>query len=472
MSGMIKISGNGNGIIKAIIKNLRVDGKITSSGFTIKYNVENFKTLNLKHFININGERKEITNDVIYNKENNEFSYTLEYLNGGTVYNIQIEINDSDIISKSDILQVKTENYIAFGVKVDNTNSNPLTSVTYLNKAIGIQPANKSDLGGWKDKFPFNQIKLVGFKDGKETKGINPINRTQYTDGSSVPTNVDIMVKIPKVYWKFDNVSNGYEVRISDKKIDDGWDCYAHKVNGIEKDFIYVGAYLGYNEGGKLRSLSNVSPTTSTNLTNFRKYAQAVGEGYQLWNWHTLTLIRILYLILYKNLNSQVALGMGFTSTGNKTTTGGTNRKDICYGSIDSSIQMCFLGIEDLWGNCRQWVDGIFYNTNKELLIIKDNKTFNDNGNGYKNIGVVSQVKNGFINSIIHDNNGGAFFPTGFVGGTNVYYCDMARIYANCCVVSGGHSSDGNGAGIFNTIAEFYASDTGSGISSRLCYLG
>lgn len=471
MSGMIKISGNGNGVIKAIIKNLRVDGKITSSSFTIKYNVENFKTLNLKHFININGERKEITNYVIYSKENNEFSYTLKYLSGGTVYNVQIEIIDSDIVSKSDILQVKTESYIMYGVKVDNTNSNPSTSVTYLEDAKGVQQANKSDLGGWKDKFPFNQIKLVGFKDGKETKDINPTNRTQYVDGSFAPTNVDIMVKIPKVYWNFSNTSNGYELKISNQKIDDRWDCYAHKVNGIEKDFIYVGAYLGSVENSKLRSANNVLPKVNTTLTQFREYAKANGEGYQLWNWYTLMLIQILYLIAYKNLDSQSAIGYGYTEVGATTSTGGTNRKDLCYGSIDGSIQMCFLGIEDLWGNCRQWVDGMKIDNNYNILVTIDNKNFNDNGDGFKNLGKLSSMGTGYISDVTHTNESG-FCPFKFNGSTNIYYCDYSKFYINCFATSGAVYSDRTNGGIFSLNMEFYATDSSNGVGTRLCYLG
>lgn len=471
MSGMIKISGNGNGVVKAIIKNLRVDGKITSSGFNIKYNVENFKTLNLKHFININGERKEITNDVIYNKENNEFSYTLKYLSGGTVYNVQIEINDSDVISKSDILQVKTESYIMYGVKVDSTNSNTSTSITYIEDAKGVQQANKSDLGGWKDKFPFNQIELVGFKDGKETKTVNTLNRTQYLDGSSVPLNVDVMVKVPKIYWNFNTVENGYELRISNQKIDDRWDCYAHKVNGIEKDFIYIGAYLGSVQNGKLRSVSDMRPTVNTTLTNFRQYAQANGEGYQLWNWNTLMLIQILYLIAYKNLDSQSALGYGYTETSSATSTGGTNRRDLCYGSIDGSIQMCFLGIEDLWGNCRQWIDGMKTDNSYNILVITDNKNFNDTGDGFKNLGKLSNMGTGYISDVTHTNESG-FFPSKFGGSTNIYYCDYGKFYINCFATSGAVYSDRTNGGIFSLNIEFYFSDSSNGVGARLCYLG
>lgn len=154
-----------------------------------------------------------------------------------------------------------------YGVRVMENNSNPNSCCTYIENAVGVNPANSISLGGWTNKFPFNEIRIVGFKNGQVTKEIKKDNKAQYTDGSTVPTDVDVMVEIPKVYWKFTNIINGYELRISNYKVDSTWDCYAHKVGGVEKDHIYVGTYLGYNEGGKLRSRSGVSPTVNQSLT-------------------------------------------------------------------------------------------------------------------------------------------------------------------------------------------------------------
>lgn len=471
MSGMIKITNGGLSKTKIIIKNFRIDGEITSSSFFIKYQIENLKSQNIKHYIYINQNKTEITDNVIYNEEKNEYTYELTRLESSTMYSVQIEILNLDELSKSEIIHVTTKASIIFGVKVDSTNSNTFSSVTYLNDAIGISPANKSDLGGWKNKFPYNQIKLVGFKDGKETKDINPTNRAYYSDGYSVPPNVDVMVKIPKVYWCFFNTSNGYELKISNQKIDDRWDCYAHKVNNIEKDYIYIGAYLGSVQNGKLRSASDIQPTISTTLTKFRQYAQTNGEGYQLWNWYSLMLVQILYLIAYKNLDSQTAIGCGYTEVGIITSTGGTNRKDLCYGSIDGSIQMCFLGIEDLWGNCRQWVDGMKTDNNYNILVTTDNKNFNDNGNGFKNLGKLSSMGTGYISDVTHTNESG-FFPSKFTGSTNIYYCDYGKFYTNCFATSGAVYSDRTNGGIFSLNIEFYATDSNNGVGSRLCYLG
>ena len=61
----------------------------------------------------------------------------------------------------------------------------------------------------------------------KKTKEINPYNKLQYLDGTIVSSDVDVMVRLPKFYWKFNKLSNGYEILVSKGKIDSSFDCYA-----------------------------------------------------------------------------------------------------------------------------------------------------------------------------------------------------------------------------------------------------
>lgn len=360
-----------------------------------------------------------------------------------------------------------------YGVRVMENNSNPNSCCTYIENAVGVSPANSTSLGGWTDKFPFNKIRIVGFKNGKVVKEIKKEDKTKYIDGTTVPSDVDVMVEIPKVYWKFTNISNGYEMRIANYKIDSTYDCYAHKVGGVEKDYIYVGAYLGYVEGGKLRSRSGVSPTTSTTLTNFRRYAQAVGSGYQQFNWFTLILLQNLYLLAYKNLNSQNALGYGYANgNSGKTNTGGTNTKGMVFGETGGKQQVCFLGIEDFYGNVWQWVDGMFHNNSYQVTVTPDNKTFNNDGSGFKNVGkFLSTYGGGEIPKVAHTNEGG-FFPKEFKGSNTTYYCDYGYAVSGSFAGFGGNWDDGLNAGAFFLRVASSPSDSDSHLGSRLVFLG
>lgn len=472
MSGMICISASGGGGAvgnKPVISNFRCEGEPTLDSFVIKYIAIDNDNQILRHTLILDGKRTEISTDVGCENINREFTYTVKNLKGGTKYNVQIEVTDGVETVQSDVISITTSNVQTYGVKVMENNSNPNTSVTYIEGAVGVNPANSTSLGGWANKFPFDKIRIVGFKNGQVTKEIKKDNKAQYTDGSTVPTDVDVMVEIPKVYWKFTNISNGYELRISNTKIE-GSDCYAHKVGGVEKDFIYVGAYLGYNQSGKLRSRSGVTPTVSQTLTQFRQQARANGNGYQQWNWFTLLLLQNLYLIAYKNLNSQQALGQGVCSS-SKTNTGGTNTKGFIYGSSNQSQQVCFLGIEDFYGNLRQWVDGMKTDNSYNILVTSDNKNFNDNASGFKNVGRSNYLSGRKISKVLHTNEGG-YVPTELSGSDTTHYCDSGYVSSDYFGVSGGDWNEGSSDGAFFLSVLYRASESSSDLGSRLVFLG
>ena len=65
-----------------------------------------------------------------------------------------------------------------YGVKIDTTNSNPATALTYTDNAIGFTPAlgnnGAFNAGSWADKFPFNAIKPCLYKAGVVNYYLNP----------------------------------------------------------------------------------------------------------------------------------------------------------------------------------------------------------------------------------------------------------------------------------------------------------
>lgn len=458
----------------------RVDAlKVTAFDYTsidIEYTVNDAILEKCKHFLHLNGEVFEITSKV--NRLDNVFKYKIENLKANKIYNIQIEIKEDDVSCVSLGINQSTKKYPIYGVAVDESNSNPETSVTYIEDAVGITPANPTSYGGWIDKFVFKKNRIVGFKNGKVVKEIKKDNKTQYIDGSSVTTDVDVMTEIPKIYWKFDTIEKGYELRVSEGEFE-GADCYAHKVGGVEKDFIYVGTYLGYNEGGKLRSISGVSPTVSQTIGKFREQAQAVGGGYQQFNWFTLILLQSLYLLTFKNRNSQSALGTGVCKGVLQggihqdivVNTGGTNAKGMLYGSQNKREQICFLGIEDFYGNAWQFVDGIYCDGNFNIKVSKDNKIFNDNGNGFKDLAKTQFLNGGFGSKVTHTNQTG-FFPAELNGSTTTHYCDFFFVLANCCAGFGGAVNNDLRTGAFELELNMKSSTFSTIISSRLVYLG
>lgn len=470
MSGMIKISGNGVNNNPPKIRNFRQEGEIRSTYFDIKYVAEDFENTILRQFIYVNGVKTEITKDVGYEQLNNEFSYRVSDLSLNTRYEVQVEVTDGLDSIRSDIISITTEDYKVYGVRVIENNSNTFNCCTYIEDSIGINPATSTTLGGWEDKVPFNKIKLVGFKNGRVVGQVNPNNKKNYYGGIKIPADVDVMVEIPKIYWDFKTIQGGYELRVSSRRFNSTCDCYAHKVDGIEKDFIYVGAYLGYVENNKLRSKSGVKPTVNKSLYNFRNYAHNVGNGYQQMNWYTLMLLQILYLIFYKNLNSQSALGYGVCSASDRVNTGGTDAHGLIYGTSSYYQPICFLGVENFYGNMYQLVDGINLDDSNNIMVTPNNKIFNYNENDFVNIGTASTL-DGYISDVIHTNKGG-FLPILANGSSTTNYCDVGYITQNSMARFGGYWGYGESLGCFCLKFGCNPTYTYGDTGARLCYLG
>ena len=472
---MISVKNNGGGIStdrnkRPVVTELRRN-TATRDKIEITYKVNDEELTICRHYLTVRTtsaiviNKKEITRDVGYESPSNVFRYLIEGLIEDTTYTIQITCSDGLDEGVSEAIQVQTGGALSYTICIDESNSNPANMVSYAGNY------GASNWGNWQNKWPFNKVRLVGLKEGRETKEIDPTNKKQYTDGSPVPADVDVMVRIPKIYYGFEKTGNGYNIKISDKKIS-GTDCFAHKISGQEKDNIHIGAYLACEEGGKLRSKSGVLPITIDGrmVEHFRRYAQYCGYGYQQWNVRMLELLRVLFLLVYKNMNSQQALGFG--RFGEKSLTGGLDDAGYCYGAQNQAIQVCFLGIEDVWGNYSQVIDGLKVENNT-ISIVSDNYDFD---NSYETIGQAnSNVANGsgFVKNVMGTSKGG-FFPADLGGTSTTYYCDIGGFRGNTFFASGGVGIDSrhiDRLGIFAMDGLESITDR-TRVSTRLCYFG
>lgn len=472
MAGQIKMA-NMPSVAKSInFNNVQVKD-IGQDKCTISFELENYEE-NTPVFITLNNmTRKEITTAM--NKVDTHYEYVLDGLNSNSRYSFYLSAKTAKNEFLSNIYSFTTIKITIYGVRVDESQSNPANAVTYIEDAVGISPGNNTGLGGWADKFPFNQIKIVGFNNGQVTKELKKENKLQYIDGTpfNLNTDEDIMVQIPKIYWDVKTITNGYEIRISDKRFNDTCDCYAHKVCGIEKDCNYYGAFGGYVGGaGNLRSIPNVSLTVSKSLSSFRTAAEAKGKGYCQNNYYQNKLISLLSLISHKNLNTQAAIGKGY-SYGNSSNanSGGTKTKGFIFGEESGKQQMCYLGIEDFYGNLLWWIDGIKMDSSMNVKTISDNYSFSTDSK-YESLCTLTQ-QNGFLSKVLSENKT-LFLPKQSSGSNTTYYADKTVVTSgnNYVPVFGGHYSDNLWAGSFSYRFNIISTSTGSNRGSRLCYLG
>lgn len=367
-----------------------------------------------------------------------------------------------------------------YGVKIDTNNSNPKAAVTYIEDSIGFTEAFCNNgvwqMGGWEGKFPFNQIKPCLVKNGVVNYYLNPNDYTKKLDGGASDitsgNDGDVMVEFPKIFWKFERIGSDLYIRYSDVKVDSGYKCLAHTVGSVEKDFIYLSAYKGYEVGGKLRSLSGKMPTVNKTISQFRSIAQANGSEYQQFSYYPMLMLQVLALIMGKNRDTQTSLGRGWVD-GNSgaTSTGVTNTEGLFYGETTGKKQMKFCGVEDFYGNVFDWVDGLFSDSNWNIMI-GDQMIFNDNGSGYVNHGRGASAN---LNGWVGDVQGGT--ETGFIvkttnGSATTHYSDHGQLYGGRLARFGGNWSDGDSAGAFYLRVNLTASYSNSILGSRLLCFG
>lgn len=337
---------------------------------------------------------------------------------------------------------------------IDQTNSNPLTCITYEDDARFMEKGSAE----WDNFFG---TKLVLFKDGKEVRDLqdSELNSLKPEDG-------DVMVKFRRMGLNIKTVGDKVYVSMTDNPDDDNFKYYAHTRGVKRREAFYLGAYLGYEFGGKLRSIRNVMPTDNKAIGTFRSLAQSNGSGYEQFAFYQLVFVQAMYILKYGNLDSQTAIGEGLTD-GSYTNTGSTNGKGKDFGSTDATKQMRFQYLEDFYGNKYQFIDGIG-TANGSLWIGMDN--FNDSRSDYK--AYSSSNTSGYYVSSFGDTERGFIVKTSG-GSSTTHYCDYSYFspsssYFPCF---GGGCSLGPNAGVFYFYCDCSYSESDSTIGARLMYL-
>lgn len=169
-------------------------------------------------------------------------------------------------------------------------------------------------------------------------------------DGS----NGEVMVKIPEFWWKRerlpDEFGNVYEyIYIAD---------YARAGYKKSEEF-FVGAYIistETTEGDTIiaHSRSGAIPKYNTTKANFRNYAKALGEGWQLMDYHYF-LLQMLYLVEYAHYNSQSMLGNGIVGFNTaKALIAENNVNRIIVSSVGTGLwvgKTICIGATDAWNS-------------------------------------------------------------------------------------------------------------------------
>ena len=393
---------------------------------------------------------------------------------------IRMAIN---ILNESEVVNTDAEfdtypNFIippkTYTVRIDITNSNPETACVYQDDAVGMTPG----YAGWQNEPMIQSIKPCVLNNGSVSYYLNKDNYTQKEGGGTADLtggDGDVMVEIPKIGYRLWSNGSYQYVSVTTDPAKENYCYYAHSLNSDgDCDKIYYGAYLGYVKSNNLYSRSGVSPTTRTTLTDFRTYAANRGTGYSLEQFFPRTLMQCLYVVIYKNLNSQTTLGQGYIDASAKENTGATNNNVFCYGDPnDETKHVKFLGIEDFYGNLYNWLDGVYCDNSYNILTDYKNSQFTGNSYDFQfsTPSGLNSYTSGNIKAIQGTNNSG--FVLKSIDNNinyNTYFSDYGYVASGHFGDCGSSWNGSAGVGAFRLFLYNSASNSKSTLGGRLIY--
>jgi len=337
-------------------------------------------------------------------------SYSDSALNNGTTYYYRafttngVNINDS---TAGQQIYATPSPYKIFGSRW-NKNASP-TALTRIEDSVGLgfTPA-VNGIGGSSDfdsQPIFQDIRLCNVVNGAVTayQGDPGFSRT--------PASGDVMVEIPKFYYKVVDDTNTRDYLISDAQIDNTWLVSprhaptAANPNGFDK--IYVSAYT---LNSSYRSMSGNQSAVSMTRATARTNCAARGSGYSQYDYTTYATIQLLYLIEVADWDSQAAVGQGNVGTSAQINTGDTDGITFHSGStVNTGVQtgtVKYRHMENLWGNIYQWVDGININDQQAYLGFDPSQYADDTTTNYNAVSYTNYATSGeFIKQLGFDPN-------------------------------------------------------------------
>lgn len=289
----------------------------------------------------------------------------------------------------------------------------------------------------------------------------------------------DVMVRIPKFYFKRYRDGNIEYIKISGTQAE-GFSLHpAFNHVGVEQDCIYVGAY---KTSGSNRSVSGAKPQTGQTRATMRTNANAKQIGWGLIDISTLSAIQMLILVEFAHNNVQSVIGRGYVDGSSLITTGSCDAVPNLTGrpaGTDGQTDVVWRGIEGIWGNAWEFTDGINWESG-ELYVCNDPSKYADNTSAnYTHLTYVGLLgAQSWIAQYIKEfgldttNAPHVMLPYVVGGSETTYYCDATwgNTGWRTCLSSGAYNS-ASLAGLFTLNFSETSSGTGVSMSSRLIYI-
>ena len=377
-------------------------------------------------------------------------------------------IADVKTFSSSPVVPTPTADYQAVNKQYVDTRVNDVVSqlsTDFYQGAYGISWDYATDTyirTGAKGYTAIQSLmrRCVVNADGTINYYLNPDNSNFKEDGTpSVLTGADgnVMVEIPKHYIKVDTVGNVDSFSISlTPEVGYVLDPAFLKWNGtemVEIPYRYFRAYEGFVSGGKLLSVSGVTPTVKQTIATFRTQAMANGAGWHLTDWHLLNTIKRLCYIEFCDFIVTKYLGEGnHTGSDFGITTGQSNALgNRSSNSTHNDMYMSYRGIENMYADIWEFVDGVNID-NYQFYVNGNYSTFQSDVFTVDYVAKGPLTVAGASNSLIKRcavSSDGGFIPTVVGGSTTTFYGDALWSATGARIaLYGGHAHYGASAGL------------------------
>lgn len=260
-----------------------------------------------------------------------------------------------------------------FGYRIDELDDNPATCVTYIEDNTDFSPLYMDftlstpalNWGSWKSWCEENFKPAMLTFGGEIDYYLNPDNLAEKEDGTasavaSTAYQGNAMNIVKPIFFHITRVGSAVEVRFSNVRQTEAWECWTHKKSdGTYAAFcgwpLFEGAYIN----SVMRSMATgAKPGASQSQANEITYASNNGANWYPTTWADEMMIRLLFPLLTRNLDSQAVIGGTFVSGAGslQINCGSMIAKGAFWGAkFDGSGNVTtgvkFLNMENLWGH-------------------------------------------------------------------------------------------------------------------------
>ena len=403
-----------------------------------------------------------------------------------------------------------TETNLIYGIRRD-TNSTS-TEWERIEASIGLEAnavlpesgsttvANTEVKNDFDKIYPWSNIRSYNYDASKKKVTAWYGDSNFKFDGS----NGEVLTFIPGFWYKRE-VVDGIEYQYISKyeqdgysysepfsvgryKISGGEDAYHKSTTGTSNNNYNDNIELMKDHGssggtvindGRGRSKNGVYPSAYAIISVFREKASALGTDFSILDYH-YNVLQMIYLVEYADYDSQTKLGLGVVANDNGAIImGGTDSLGMQSGCLvnDGKHSMIYRGIEDIYGNTLDFLDGINIR-NYQAYINYDFTTYKSDtfdGN-YKTLGYINTSRVGFITKLGYDSNNPLIVLPTEIDATNTdpntpsgikdaYFVNSGD---KILVVGGAYAYSSSKAGLWFSVADNGSADDGSLVGSRL----